>query len=370
MLARHQVASDGTVERLAPNDGSLPGAWRELQAEGAPSPFLAWEWFSALIDVPLLARRARVLVYLVAGKPRGLLAVEFQGQGRLRTVEIAGAWLAPDHVDVVARPEDRVAAATAFAVHLAKSGDWDLLDFDGLRADGALAGALDAVFRSPRWVRRRDIPIVTPYVELPPDSDQLFSSRARKRMRRHLDEAEELGGGFAQVTEPDAVVALIEELFVLHQRRHGDASTVFSTPERRQFHRLASARMAATGQARVYTLRAGDELNAVCYVLTSDRSMFFYTSGFHPGALRSPGYAARALALKSGLAEGFVRADLLRGEHEWKHQFASGSLVDARKRVLRPSVRSLAATGVNGATARLRARLRPGREAEVGADGS
>ena len=362
------MPSGGAVERLDPTDRSLADVWQRIQGEtGVPSPFLAWEWFSALVDVPPLVRGVQVLVYTHDGWPKGLLAVEFQDRGRLRAIAIAGAWLAPDHVDVVARPGDRVAAARAFASHLAKSGDWDLLDFDGLCADGALAGALDSVFRSPRWVRRRDVPIVAPYVVLPAHGEQMFSGRARKRMRTQLRQAEELGGGFAEVTGPAEVVELMEELFALHHRRHGDASQLFSTPERREFHRLASARMAAAGQARVFALRAADELMAVCYVLTMDGSMFFYSSGFHPGPLRSPGYVVRALALERAASSGFDRADLLRGEHEWKQQFSSGSVVDARKRVLRPSVRTLAATG---ATARRRIRLRPLRDADVGADGT
>jgi CelD/BcsL family acetyltransferase involved in cellulose biosynthesis len=362
------VRPDGTVERLDPTDSLLPEAWRTIQADtGTASPFLAWEWFSALSDIPELVIGVQVLLYVVGGRPTGLLAVEWRDTGRLRTVGIAGGWLAPDHVDVLARPGDRAAAARAFVSHLAKSGDWDLLDFDGLRADGALAEAIDETFRSPRWVRRRDAPIVAPYVELPTAGENLFSTRARKRMRRQLCEAEELGGGFVEATDPAEVVELLEVLFSLHQRRHGDASQLFSTPQRQQFHRLASSRMAAAGQARAYALRAGDAFTAVCYVLTWDRSMFFYSSGFCPSPLRSSGYVVRGLALQAAVNEGFARADLLRGEHEWKHQFATGSVVDVRKRILRPSVRTLAAAG---ATASRRIRSRSQRQPEVRVDGT
>ncbi|WP_219416039.1 hypothetical protein [Pseudonocardia nigra] len=118
------------------DDPRLEQAWRGLQEAGhVPSPFLSWEWASALRDVPGVAGGIEVLTVAEDDRIVGLLPVErVRSATGATVVGIAGqSWLAPDHTDVIAAPEHRGPVATALLRLLARSSGWDVLQFDALQ---------------------------------------------------------------------------------------------------------------------------------------------------------------------------------------------------------------------------------------------
>ncbi|CAN5254537.1 GNAT family N-acetyltransferase [soil metagenome] len=353
-----------TVVAVTPGDPAVRAVWCGLQERGGvSSPFLSWEWFSALADQPDLARAVRVLVVRDASRPIGLLPLEWARSARgLRTVGIPGwRWLAPDHLDVVATAGHRRVVAQALTDHLAGRRDWDVLDLEGLDSEGSLATAVRGLLRPPRFLPRGPEPVTAPYVDLRsrPRERLVTSRKLRSQVRRTLREAEAAGGGLSTERDPGRVEALVDELMRLHNARLGAVSEVFATSARRRFHRLAARRLAGAGHARVYRLATGSGSAGLGYALSWDDRLLFYAMGIDPGAALSPGMTLVGQALAGAADEGFAELDLLRGEEAYKLRLATGVRRDVRLRVLRPSPRTLAAAGV-AVAARVRTALRAG----------
>jgi CelD/BcsL family acetyltransferase involved in cellulose biosynthesis len=335
------------VERLAPADPAVADAWLALQTRrGVESPFLTWEWFSALADVPEVCQAVRVVLVRRRSDPVGLLPLEWaRGPGRLLTVGVAGwRWLAPDHLAVVGPPEHRGPAARAIVRHLRTVPDWDLLDLDGLDGDGALARAVAPVLRPPAFLPLQAQEVPAPYVDLRGKEEQglLASPKLRQQIRQGLRVAERSGGGFSVVSDATLVPPLLEELMRLHNARFGAASSVFSTPARRRFHLLASSRLARAGMARIYRLVADGVDAALLYALVLEGRVYHYSTGIVPDAGLSPGRTVLGQAILSAATEGFEEFDMLRGDHASKQRFATGTRMDLRVRTLRVSPMTLA----------------------------
>jgi CelD/BcsL family acetyltransferase involved in cellulose biosynthesis len=324
------------IRRLAATDPEVGAAWRRLQAAGGVgSPFLAWQWISALADVPEASGGIDVLAADGGGRPVGLLPVQRRDRpGRLRTLGLAPEWLGADHLDVVAEPRDRPLVAEAIAGHLAGWPAWQLLDLDGLDRAGALAAQVRRRLRPPRFVPVPPVGIPAPYVTLEAPG-RFLRSNAMKEAARKARGVERAGGGFSVVQAPDRVAELLEELMDLHNRRMGSNSAVFATPPRRRFHLLAARRMAEAGMARIYRLVADGVNAALQYDLVLGDRVYFYQSGMVPGAGRSPGLTVLGQAIRSAAEEGFREFDLLRGDEPYKHRFATGTRHDLRLLVLR-----------------------------------
>jgi CelD/BcsL family acetyltransferase involved in cellulose biosynthesis len=343
------------VGRCRLDDPALAAAWAGLQADGhVPSVFLTWQWYSALRDVPELARGIEVLVAQRDGKIVGLLPVELVRSGPLRVLGVAGwNWSTPDHLDVVAAPRQRAAVARALLGALRERRDWDVLDLDGLQAAGALATAAAEVFRAPRFLLRAPEELPITYVPL---DGRIVSTHARKQVRKELRRAERGGGGFSVITEPERFPPLLQAMMQLHNNRFETASQVFATPARRRFHLLAAQRLGEAGLVRMHRLAVEGGDAAITYCLVWRDSVLFYSGGLRGDLGLTPGFAVRVSAMLAAAEAGFTEADLLRGQHGYKDRFSTVVRTDVRYRVLRPSVR-IAATGAARYGRRIAARV-------------
>ena len=337
------------VEAVPLDHAALEKAWIRFQEAGhVPTPFLSWQWISALRDVPEASGDMIVLVAREGTEIVGLLPVErTRDQRGLYVTGMAGrSWLGPDHSDVVAPPEHRPAVARALLGQLARTSRWDVLDLNGLRADGALAAAVPAVFRSPPFVRRapQDVPIS--YVPL---DGPIVSSHARKQVRKELRKAEASGGGFEVVIEPARFPPLLEEMMRLHTERFGSRSQVFATQVRRRFHHLAAQRLGAVGAVRMNVLVVDGAAAAITYHLAWDGKVLFYSGGLRPDLGRTPGFSVRVSAMLAAAEAGYAEADLLRGGHDYKDRFESVVRADVHAQVLRPTGRLAVAAAASAA---------------------
>lgn len=340
--------SDGASTRVYSaqvGDPALDAAWSHLTERGALlSPFDHPAWAVSLAEVPGLAPTLRVLV-VADGSDHvlGLLPLEWSRVGRGPRVITApgGRWLAADAVDVIAWPEHREAAAAAIAAHLADAQDWDLLDIDSLQRDGALAATL---WRLGPAMLLPTQPVMSPYVDLSTGRDGLAWSRnLRQQIGRALRAAESAGGGLEVATDPDRVVALLDVLMTLHVERFGEASAVFATPGRQQLHRLVAHRLAHQGAARIYRLDGGRSAKdaALLYAFRLGDRLFYYAMGMAPGVGGSPGRTVLGAAILSAADEGITEFDLLRGSHDFKLRFSSGTRANVSVRLLRPRLGGL-----------------------------
>ncbi|HYF46966.1 MAG TPA: GNAT family N-acetyltransferase [Acidimicrobiales bacterium] len=329
------------VRAVDPSTPALAIQWRRLQERGCVgTPFLTWEWFSALAESPTLGRHCVVLVVdRPGGQTVGVLPLEVvpDPQG-LRVVRCAAAAdLGADHLDVVAGPRDREEVAAAAARYVTRVLRWDMADFEGLLQGGALDRALQRELRWPRCL------------SLPPEVEQvavldLRSEDARQRLARRsargLKWVRRAGGGFSSVTDPVHVGPALETLMDLHNERFGERSVVFSTPERRAFHLTAATRLAEAGMARVDRLSTADEDLALEYVLLHGERAYGYQSAFRPGAGHSPGRTAMCQSILAAAGQGRVEYDFLRGDEDYKADYTTGSRPDVRLRALRPTPRA------------------------------
>lgn len=328
-----------TVTAVAPDDAAVLGAWDELSRLGAVrTPFASLEWWLALLEADALDGEPVLLVARDrAGAVVGLLGLEtVRHASGLRAIAAPGAaWLAPDHLDVVARPDLAGAVGEAVAGHLAGALDWDLLHLESLRP-GSFA---TAVASSRRGLSLPTEPVVLPYVDLASGADALPWSRGlRQQVGRGRRAAERAGGGVRTARDPDEVVEALEVLMRLHNARFGAASSVFATSARRRFHRSAARRLAERGSARVLRLAAGPADAAVLYGFEVGDTAFYYALGIDPGLPGSPGRTLLGVAVLAAAEEGRREYDLLRGEHDFKLRFASGVRQERSVRRLRPTL--------------------------------
>lgn len=326
------------VQRLSLNHPDLEGAWRQLQAGGGvPSPFLTWQWCTGLLNEPDTAAGTTVRVVKRYGKVIGLFPVEQTTVAGMRTLGPAGwRWLAPDHLDVVSLPEDRTVVAAATAADILHD-TVDMVDMDGLAPHGALVNAFKRSRR--QFVRKRIVfwrveHTVTPYLALKQEP-LLRSASLRSQVARGRRAVERAGGGFEIVTEPEAVVRLLDDLMHLHIERFGQESEVFATEARRRAHRVAARRLASDGLARIYRLYTPTENVALLYALKRDGTLSYYQAGMQAGVTLSPGRTLLGLVAMASKEEGLYELDLLRGEHEYKARFATSNRHDVRIRLVR-----------------------------------
>ncbi|MCO1658083.1 GNAT family N-acetyltransferase [Pseudonocardia humida] len=325
------------VHRVRLTDPDLGPAWRRLQEAGhVDTPFLSWQWASALRDVPELTADMGVLVCRRGSEVVGLLPLERTRLDGRRVLGIAGwYWVGPDHTDVVAAPADRAEVAAAMLAELARTPGWDVLDLDGLNPDGALAAAVDGAFARPRFVVRPTEELPISYVPL---DGEILSNHGRKQVRKEIRRAEAGGGAFSLVTDPDRFPALLERMMDLHVARFGDRSRVFATPARRRFHQIAAARLGDAGLVRVHELRVGPEpadAAAITYTLAWRGALLFYSGGLRTDIGMTPGFSVRAQAMLAAAEDGFGEVDLLRGDHGYKERFRAEVRSDVRRRVAR-----------------------------------
>lgn len=334
-----------SVERIRLDDSALESVWAALQdRDGVTTPFLSRQWYGAMAAVPALISSAEALVCRRGDAIIGLLPVEIIVRDRLRTLGVAGwHWFTPDHLEVVAAPEDRQEVAHHIAAHLASRRDWDALDLDALVERSPLVPALRSAMRLPRFVVRPDEGVPIRSRKVAAGEGLAVGKWSRKRLRRTLRLVEQQGGTMELVSDPDQVPILLDALMSLHRSRFGDRSTLFATPERRRFHRIAARAMSAAGAARIARLKVGDLDAALMYVLSWRSTAYLYSSGLQPEMLQSAGSVLRHWVLTQAASENFDNVDFLRGDHEWKDHLSDTVSHDTRVRVLRTTPRVVAA---------------------------
>lgn len=314
-----------------PHDTLVRSTWRRLQRDGGvATPFLAWEWFDALVATRATRVGVRVIVVDEGTRPIGLLPFECTTDHRgLRVVRPAGGpWLAPDHLDVVAHRRDHGVVADAAVGLLRAWRRFDAIDFDGLADNSALHAALAGQCRPPRFAPLPVEPAVLPYVALTRDEpDRLLSRNTRKQMRRAERTAEADGGGFEVHTDPSQIASHLPEMMDLHDARFGATSQIYRGAARRAFHLRAARQLAAEGLVRLYRLARAHDSVALLYALVWHDRVLAYGGGIRAGA-GTPGHALTALAITSAAHEGFATFDLLRGDSGWKRRFASGAVLN------------------------------------------
>lgn len=164
-----------------------------------------------------------------------------------------------------------------------------------------------ALFRQQSHLRRYFIPLHNP---------PLAKSKLRKKATRYYNTFLKQNG--ASVVRPKNLpeaVAMFQTMVTLHRRRwqKKQTQTIFDDPDFMAFHQYLIPRMWENGRLALTQLAVSDDVIAVFYGFTNDKSMFFYQNGineeFKPNV--SAGSIMHLVQAQFALSEGLDEYDFL-----------------------------------------------------------
>lgn len=323
---------------------ALEQDWDSLAAGALQTVFLTHWWLSVWLATYGDAYRLKVLT---AWQDRRLVAalplVTDEPVRRIRRWQFMGSGtLTPNHLDVIACPEDREKAVHAFTAFMLDSrDDWDVLELDKVPADSGMAEVISASAGAAGLPTSVALSAVCPYADLPETFDEYLASLSKStrkhikqnfnRLRRSHPDTE-----FHRAGRPDEVDRAMEELHRMHQarwQRKGHAGN-FADPDYVRFHGSAAGAALRKGALRVYTLAAGDTLMAVTYAFRTGATVESYLSSFDE---RWATYGLSSLltahVIQDSIAEGVRHFDYLQGQESYKASWCPLERQDSRLRV-------------------------------------
>lgn len=303
----------------------LPGEWDDLVGQMAhPSPFLRQWWINGVPQGTPQIVVVRRGAHLIGGAAFEVDHVGPPGLNITRVRCLGQGPLAPDHLDVVARPADVDDVTDAVVAWLRGSGP-RIIDLDGLAADGSLATAL-APFIADRTS--------APYASLADGADAYLAARPGtlrstvSRTTKRLTKGGATIGPVAARGDSDTARVrarqALDDLHELHDQRWADESGFLDAWPR--FHAAAMAGL-ASGDVVISEVVAADgavvatELDLVCGNVVA-----FYQAGRRTDReWRGAGSALRADILRRSATQGATEYDMLRGDEPYKADWATGS---------------------------------------------
>lgn len=297
--------------------GSWTDPWNALVAsQPLPSPFLSSWWLdNAAAGEPVLVivhRNGQLLGGAaferdrISAGPLGLERLRCLGQGVL----------APDHLDLIARPEHHLDVARAVLGWLRRPGH-RVVDLDGLAGDGTLGSVL-----APFTIER----IAAPFASIDGDASAYLAGRPGrvrstiKRTRRRLEKAGVTPCSVDLADDP----AAMDRLADLHGSRWQERSDFLEGWGR---FRAAALAGAALGAVRLHEMVAEDggtrrTVAAEIDLAVGDRLYFYQAGRRTEHEWRGAGSVLRADIITS--TSGIDEYDLLRGNESYKDEWSTG----------------------------------------------
>lgn len=321
---------------------ALAPEWDHLVAESASgSPFLSWAWIGGWLETlgrnadlevvtardPLDGRLLGVAPFTVVDKRR-------LGLGYRSLTMIGNGPAAPDHLDmpIVAGRADEIAPLLWEAIDRGRR--WDVIDLDGVAADGPLARVALRRDGDDRYSRL----IPCPY--LPLDGgwegvEERMGSGHRQNIRRYRRKLDAEASGVTErlVASEDDLPETMSRLAEMHQTirsRHGHRGA-FAEPSLVEFHNEVARRMLAAGRLRLWRLEANGKVIAAINCFRFRDTVAFYSTGYDPKwAKYGPGRRIMATAIQGAIDEGATEFDFLRGHEEYKTAWGAELRHDVR----------------------------------------
>lgn len=316
--------------------------WQALMDDvPAASIFLTWDWIDAWWQNHEPEWELWVLaVSDVDGNLRGIApwarTRHALGPLTVKRLAFAGDHRAyRNHMDVIARPEDRDRVVLALAEHLGRERrEWDVLDLEAL-AEGSPFKSTLAAFPG----RALELePIVCPRVELPGSWDQFAHAhlsanyRWQLRSRRRKLEQDHPGVVFCQVTDASELPEALAAYGELHRQRwhaKGQGSS-FDHAAFVNFHQALAATALANGWLQMYLVKDGPRVVAAEYGFLFRGTLSHYGTAFDADyAAYSPGQLLLAFMTEMAIAAGATWLDLGRGTFDYKFRWANAEQVDS-----------------------------------------
>lgn len=327
-LTLEEIDDAAALEALAADWGALLDADPEASPFQSPEWLLAWRraflrrdtlWVLALRRGPVLAGLGAFFIHRAADGSRQLTLM---GNGL------------SDRQDLLARPQDRSAAAAAVGRRIAERRDWDRADFRDL-PDGSPFLTMQLGDGLKERVEP-EAPCPTLRLHASPVAALPKSRRGDlRRCARRLQETAPLR--FLR-TDRGRRRAHLDALVRLHGARwraQGQAG-VLSEEAVTAFHEEATRGLEARGWLRLEVLAHGERIIAAHYGLRRGERGYSYLHAFDPAlAAFGPGWLLMAHSLDAAWAEGVRTFDFLRGAEAYKYAWGARDRPQWRRRVWR-----------------------------------
>ncbi len=331
-MIRVLIQPGSAIEAFA----AIKTEWRQLFAAVECSPFLSWEWMSVWFEsfgedrIPFIlkAYRAETLIGILPMflAKREILGLRFNRLS-LMGEDAGGA----DHLDLIAKPEDRTEAISAIFDFLQRDTSCDLIRLENLTGGSETIGLLKSQSRAktsrlPRFTE--SISAVCPQIDLTSGWEfVLKQSKRASNFKRRLKQIEKIEGfDYRSRTSSDDVLAAFDRFLHLHDKRmqkYG-GSELSGHPRLVAFQRRLVPELANAGLIRFDELWTKGECRSSIYALDDGSTFYYYNSGFDPEFSHlSVGLVLLGLSIKNAIERGNAVFDFLRGDETYKFDWAN-----------------------------------------------
>lgn len=289
---------------------------------------LYWEEFGA--------ERLQISFVRRGGEDVAAAAFDLQG-GRLTWL---GGFDVTDYMGPVGQPDARQGSAKELMGSLAGRGDWLEADLAGLPARSAWLAALRAGAEDAGLAAEIGDDSVAPCLRLPNSYDEYLAGLSGKLRHEIRRKDRRLRAAFPDVELVDATPGTaardIGRFFELHRSGAGDKGRFMAPGMELFFRRLADA-MLPDGTLRLAFLEAGGtKLAGAIGFRDRDRFLLYNSAYDHAHRAVAPGMVLVAELIRSSIAEGCRRFDMLKGDLPYKYRFGARPRRIARLLLRRP----------------------------------
>jgi len=302
--------------------------WERLFADDPEAtPFTSPGWARAWVSHWSGSGRPWIVLVRDAGEPVGIAPLVIGRRGPFRVLSELGR-PPGNYWDVIARPSERAAVASAVAREIGRrSSEWDALVLGCLPPSSVTGRALD----SGRLRVHRRQPVAYPGIELPETFEEYLRALPRNRrtnLRRHLRRLDEGPLACREVGDPEQLDASIDRWQDLRVRwwdaRGRRLDPEHRAPRFRLFMRDAMRLLVPAGLAAVWEFRQGEEVVGVQINLLDKRRFYWWLGGYDPEfAQLGLGKTAVGEGIRSSIAAGRTYYDFMVGAEPYKYWYGA-----------------------------------------------
>jgi CelD/BcsL family acetyltransferase involved in cellulose biosynthesis len=310
-----------------------------LEASGANTPFLTWEWMWTWWEVYGSSYQLCLLEVVdetgtrVGLAPFKIASRHYKGFP-YRQVEFIGYGgpenSCPDYLDIIIAPgfQEQVVKAV-WAYFIDHKDAFDIFRFTDIPSASPTVSFLKNQAKESGYLSEREEGTRCPYVPIRGRWEDYFKSLTRKN-RYNLRQREQnlqktYGLTFDIIKTRPELDKAMEALFVLHRgvwNTRGETGSFDHHPFNRQFHLRLMERMSPSGGVVIYTLKVHGALAAVLYAYPYHNRVFYYQIGRDTKWFKySIGRVLIGSILQSLFKKGAYEFDFLRGTETYKYDW-------------------------------------------------
>jgi CelD/BcsL family acetyltransferase involved in cellulose biosynthesis len=301
---------------------AIQGEWADLAGRCPDvTVFQRPEWLIPWWDYSGSGRMC-TLAFRESGRLAGLLPMFVHDWNGRRQVTLMGNGIS-DRLDLTAEPEFATAcAARAYAFLEERASDWDVCDWQDLRASSPLlAGAKDRF----DWRVSPSIPSAS--VALPASFDEFFAALPRglkRNVRRYGEHLRKDHQVRFETATSDPSGELVTALISLHEARWQAKGEPGMLAGRERFLQKVTPVLAGSNLLRIHVLEADGHIAGIVCQFWDGWRASGYITGFDPALDRySPGVLLLDYAISRAIGDGARYWDFLRGNERYKFQWGA-----------------------------------------------